>query len=126
MISINRPGLLHTLKIVQSVQAFFPPGLAGDAVAMASKGRHLAAGAFLCEVAFYAVVAGGLLALRLRAEFRGESLGDAPTQARAKPAGGHGGLRWDAQALQPQREAGSTGLAARSWLRNSTISRAAA
>ena len=83
MSSINRPALLHTLKIVQSVQAFFPPGLAGDAVAMASKGRHLAAGAFLGGVAFYAVVAGGLLALRLRAEFRGESFGEAPAHIHA-------------------------------------------
>jgi ABC-2 type transport system permease protein len=82
--SINRPSLLHALKIVQSVQAFFPPGLAGDAVAMASKGRHSAAVAFLCGVAFYAVVAGGLLALRLRAEFRGESLGEAPGHIHAK------------------------------------------
>ena len=83
MSSINRPALLHTLKIVQSVQAFFPPGLAGDAVAMASKGRYLTAGAFLGGVAFYTVVAGGLLALRLRAEFRGESFGEAPAHIHA-------------------------------------------
>ena len=59
--SINRTGFLHTLKIVQSVQAFFPPGMAGDAVAMAEKGRSLTALALLCGVALYAAVAGSLL-----------------------------------------------------------------
>jgi ABC-2 type transport system permease protein len=51
---------------------------------MASKGRYLTAGAFLGGVAFYAVVAGGLLVLRLRAEFRGESLGEAPGHIHAR------------------------------------------
>jgi ABC-2 type transport system permease protein len=49
--SINRPALLHTLKIVQAVQVFFPPGLAGDGVAMAAKGRHLAGFGYLCAAA---------------------------------------------------------------------------
>jgi ABC-2 type transport system permease protein len=81
MSSVNRPALLHTLKIVQSVQGFFPPGMAGDAVAGAAGGRSLEAVAQLCGVALYAIVAGGLLALRLRAEYRGENFGEAPAPA---------------------------------------------
>jgi len=82
--SISRPVLLHTLKIVQSVQVFFPPGLAGDAVAMAAKGRYMAGFGYTCGVALYAAAAGALLAQRLRAEFRGESLGEAPAPALVK------------------------------------------
>jgi ABC-2 type transport system permease protein len=107
--SINRPTLLHTLKVVQSVQAFFPPGLAGDAVAMASNGRHLAAGAFLGGVAFYAVVAGGLLALRLRAEFRGESLGEAPAQIRPTGRIPRAALQTNTAGSLPSRRRGLDG-----------------
>jgi ABC-2 type transport system permease protein len=82
--AIDRPPLLHTLKVVQSVQIVFPPGLAGDAVAMAGKGRYLSALGLFGGVALYAVTAGALLALRLRAEFRGESFGEAPVAARAR------------------------------------------
>ena len=35
--SMGRTGFLHTLKIVQSVQAVFPPGLAGDALAIRAR-----------------------------------------------------------------------------------------
>lgn len=101
--SINRPVLLHTLKIVQSAQALFPPGLAGDAVAMAAKGRYLAGSAFLGAVAFYAAVAGTLLALRLRAEYRGESLGEAPAPALTKRAVVHALSPTEQTSLSPRR-----------------------
>jgi ABC-2 type transport system permease protein len=81
---ISRPLLLHALKIVEMVQVFFPPGLAGDAVAMASNGRYPGGVACTCGVALYAAAAGALLALRLRAEFRGENLGEAPARASVK------------------------------------------
>ena len=56
MRSLNRTGFLHTLKIVQSVQAFFPPGLAGDAVAMASEGKLFDGG---CIFVWSGLVCGG-------------------------------------------------------------------
>jgi len=84
--SVNRPALLHTLKTVEAVQEFFPPGLAGDAVAMAAKGRYLTGLAFLCAVASYSAIAGALLTLRLRADFRGESFGEAPAATVSKRA----------------------------------------
>ena len=82
--SMGRTGFLHTLKIVQSVQAVFPPGLAGDAMAMASRGHALTALGLLSGVAIYGASAGLLLALRLRAEFRGESFGEAPASGLTK------------------------------------------
>ncbi len=84
--SINQPALLHMLKIVQSVQIFFPPGLGGDAVAMAGNGRYLAALGLLGGVATYAAAAGALLAFRLRTEYRGENFGEAPAPAKARGA----------------------------------------
>jgi ABC-2 type transport system permease protein len=84
--SINRTEFFHTLKLIQSVQIFFPPGLAGDAVAMADKGRYLAALGLLGGVAIYAVIAGALLALRLRGEYRGENFGEAPVATKARRA----------------------------------------
>ncbi len=101
--SINRTGFLHTLKIVQSVQAVFPPGMAGDAVAMAEKGRSLSALALLCGVALHATVAGSLLSLRLRAEFRGESFGEAPAPATTKAAVRHGASDQDTARSLPRR-----------------------
>ncbi len=101
--SVNRARFLHTLKIVQSVQAVFPPGMAGDAVAMAEKGRSLTALALLSGVALYATVAGSLLSLRLRAEFRGESLGEAPAPASKKAAVRHGASNLKTAASLPGR-----------------------
>jgi ABC-2 type transport system permease protein len=88
--AIDRAATLHVLKVVQSVQEVFPPGLAGDAVAMASGGRRATALAFLCGVAGYAAIAGTLLALRLRAEFRGESLGETANAAGSKSLAARG------------------------------------
>ncbi len=101
--SINRPALLHTLKIVQAVQIFLPPGLAGDAVAMAAKGRYLAGFGYLCAVALYATAAGALLALRLRAEFRGESLGEAPVLALVKRTAPRDSSQASTERLLPRR-----------------------
>ncbi len=103
--SIDQVGLLHTLKLAQAVQVVFPPGLAGDAVAMAAKGSYLAAAGLLGAVALYLAGVGALLALRLRAEYRGENLGEAPTGAKGKAplarpsyrsetVGTAGGRRW--------------------------------
>jgi ABC-2 type transport system permease protein len=75
--AIEQPALLHTLRTAEAVQVVFPPGLAGDAVAAAAKGSYPAALGLLGAVALYLGGVGGLLALRLRAEYRGENLGEA-------------------------------------------------
>jgi ABC-2 type transport system permease protein len=84
--AINRAATFHTLTVVQKVQQFFPPGLAGDAVAMAASGQSATALTFLSGLLLYAGVVGALLALRLRAEFRGESFGEAPARTENKRA----------------------------------------
>jgi len=82
--NINRALLLHRLKIAQSIQIFFPPGLAAKSVETADRGQYPAAIALLGGVALYAAAAGSLLALRLRAEYRGESFGEAPRPAKER------------------------------------------
>ena len=101
--SMNRTGFLHTLQIAQSVQAVFPPGMAGDAVASAARGRSLMAAALLCGVALCAAVAGSLLALRLRSEYRGESFGEAPAPGLAKVRIRGGATRVNAVGLPDRR-----------------------
>jgi ABC-2 type transport system permease protein len=107
--SLGHPALLHVLKIVQAVQVLFPPGLAGHAVAMAAKGRYFAGFGSMCGVALYAGAAGALLALRLRAEFRGESLGEAPAPALIKRAAFRGSSPADMFKAPPRRRSGFDG-----------------
>lgn len=76
----------QSLRVIRRVQGWLPPGLAGKAVARAQKGRPLAAGADLLFVAFFAAAAGAGLALRLRAEYRGESIGEAPAPVKVATA----------------------------------------
>jgi ABC-2 type transport system permease protein len=71
------------LQTADAVQRWLPPGLAASAVhqtAMQQPGS--AAGAFgsLGLLGLYVLAAGGILAWRLRAEYRGESLGVAPSR----------------------------------------------
>jgi ABC-2 type transport system permease protein len=90
--SMGRTGFLHTLKIVESVQAMFPPGMAGNALGFAQKGRSSTAALLLCGVALYAALAGWLLLVRLGAEFRGESFGEAPAITLSRGTELHRGL----------------------------------
>jgi ABC-2 type transport system permease protein len=68
-------------------QKFFPPGLAINAIWLSSQHRALPASEDLLWLGFYTLSTGGLLALRLRSESRGENLNEAPrrsSKARAK------------------------------------------
>lgn len=60
------------------VQNYLPPGLAANVVNSAHEGKPVAAGAELFFLALYAAAAGAVLGVRLHAEYRGESLGQAP------------------------------------------------
>jgi ABC-2 type transport system permease protein len=66
------------LRTANAVQAWLPPGLA--ALALRKVAAHQAASALasLGVLGLYVLAAGGVLAVRLRAEYRGESLGVAP------------------------------------------------
>lgn len=63
------------------VQVYLPPGLAAEALNSAHQGQPMHAGAYLFFLALYTAGAGALLGVRLRAEYRGENLGEAPLRA---------------------------------------------
>lgn len=74
---------LHTMV---RAQAYLPPGFAADAIGDAGEHRPLLAGTDLVLLALYVSAAGVPLGLRLRAEYRGESLGEAPRRTAKAPA----------------------------------------
>lgn len=78
---VSRAAMLRTLRTVDHMQSFLPPGLAARAINSAHAGKPLAAGAALLLLAAFAAAAGSLLSIRLRAEYRGENLGQAPPRA---------------------------------------------
>jgi ABC-2 type transport system permease protein len=67
------------LGTVLRVQAWLPGGLPAAAIESAADGSAAAETGSLGLLGLYALGAGGLLCIRLRAEYRGESLGEAPS-----------------------------------------------
>jgi len=68
------------LETVDAVQRWFPPGLAAGALGQASEHQPGMALEALGLLGLYGLAAGGVLAGRLRAEYRGENLGVAPSR----------------------------------------------
>jgi ABC-2 type transport system permease protein len=68
------------INTVNSIQRRFPPGLVADALGSASRHDPAAALESLAFLGLWVFAAGGILAARLRAEFRGENLGSAPAR----------------------------------------------
>jgi ABC-2 type transport system permease protein len=85
----NIAKLEQAAHTADHMQRLLPPGLAAGAIAAAHRGHRASAAALLGGLTFYGLAAGSLLALRLRAEYRGESLGEAPRRA-ARSEGGTG------------------------------------
>jgi ABC-2 type transport system permease protein len=75
---MTRSATLHALHTADRVQSVLPPGLAAGAIHEAAVGHEIVALASLGGLALYALAAGSLLGIRLGAEYRGESLGEAP------------------------------------------------
>jgi len=73
--------MLHVAHEANRVQTVSPPGLAALAIGEAERGRGAFIARALGGLALYGLAAGSLLCLRLRAQYRGESLGEAPQQA---------------------------------------------
>jgi len=81
------------LKKANAVQKWLPPGLAGLALRQAAGQRQAAGNGHDAEmgaavgslglIGLYTLVAGAVLGARLRAEYRGENLGQAPKRAKA-------------------------------------------
>jgi len=71
------------LRTANAVQQWLPPGLAAEAAARAAEQKPVPALLSLGALGLWVLAAGGALGLRLRAEFRGENLGDAPARKQA-------------------------------------------
>lgn len=67
------------LETAERVQSWLPPGLAAQSLQRAGHAHPPKAIGNLGILALYAAVAGMILALRLKAEYRGENLGTAPS-----------------------------------------------
>jgi len=78
--SMAHSSMVRRLETAGRAQSFLPPGLAANALASARAGRPLAAGAGLLVLVLFTSAAGAVLGLRLRAEYRGENLGEAPSR----------------------------------------------
>ncbi len=72
-----RPELAQVAAIVVQVQAVLPPGLAAGAIAQASHAEFVIGLTDWIFLAALTAAVGSLLHLRLRAQFRGENLGEA-------------------------------------------------
>jgi len=71
------------LKKANGVQKWLPPGLAALSLREAIEDRPVQGLGSLGVLGLYALAAGGVLALRLKAEYRGENLGSAPARDKA-------------------------------------------
>jgi ABC-2 type transport system permease protein len=78
---IYRTTIARRIQTLKSVQGALPPGLAANALAAAQQQEPLSACADLFFLACFAAAAGSILGIRLRAEYRGENLGEAPSRA---------------------------------------------
>lgn len=71
------------IDTANAMQAWLPPGLSTKALHRASEDKPIAALGWLGLLGTYGIGASALLAMRLRAEYRGESLEEAPERRRA-------------------------------------------
>lgn len=71
-------------KTAIAVQRWLPPGLAAEVVEAPASGNAEEAVASLGVLGIFVLVAGGTLVVRLRAEYRGENLSDAPSRTQEK------------------------------------------
>jgi ABC-2 type transport system permease protein len=85
-------AMLHAAHEANRVQRVSPPGLASLVIGEAQHGHETLAVASLGGLALYALAAGSLLCVRLRAQYRGESMGEAPQRAAKAEAAGRPGF----------------------------------
>ena len=76
------PAMAEALRNTAGLWGMLPPGLAGVVMERASAGDAAAALRTAGLLLAYAVVFGGLFALRVRAQFTGEDLGESPAPVR--------------------------------------------
>jgi ABC-2 type transport system permease protein len=74
------------LKQVNAVQKWLPPGLAAQAMRQAGAQQPGEGVLSIGVLGLYALLVGGILAVRLKAEYRGENLGAAPARDKVAKA----------------------------------------
>ena len=77
-----RASRLRWVKSVDKVQRWLPPGLAARALQPGSQPRLITAAQATALLGAFVLATGGALGVRLRADYRGENLGDAPSRKR--------------------------------------------
>jgi len=75
---------MPAINRANAIQKWLPPGLATTAIFEAVHGQPMEAVEQLGLLGLYIAAAGGALALRLRSEYRGESLGQSPSRQQEK------------------------------------------
>ena len=80
----SRATGLRWLNTANSVQRWLPPGLAAFEVERSAGSLPVAAIKAVSLLGIYALAAGSILGVRLRAEYRGENLSDAPSRKKAE------------------------------------------
>jgi ABC-2 type transport system permease protein len=80
------PELTQAAQVATRVQAVLPPGLAAGAVARALHSEYLTGLTSFLFLGIITLAIGSLLHLRLRAQFRGENLSEAPARPTAAQA----------------------------------------
>ena len=79
------PEMLRIAVFLAPIEQLLPPGLAANGIAQALRGRVAGAALSLGALFLYAAVFGLLLHIRMRAQYRGENLSEAPSTSAAKP-----------------------------------------
>lgn len=75
---VSSSSLMHAIHLAEHFQNGLPPGLAANAMQHAHHHRPIHAVIDLFVLTLYAIVVAAGLVVRLRAQYRGESLGEAP------------------------------------------------
>jgi ABC-2 type transport system permease protein len=78
----KRVSTQRWFKTANDVQRWLPPGLAAEVMKDGAAGRPGMALESLGGLGLYLVLAGGTLGIRLKADYRGESLSDAPSRSK--------------------------------------------
>ncbi len=80
----SRAEGLRWLERANSIQQWLPPGLAAFEVERSAASRPVSAIESVALLGIYVLGAGGVLAIRLRGEYRGENFSDAPARRKVE------------------------------------------
>ena len=80
----SRAEGIRWLKTADRLQRWLPPGLAATTVQPGSRAHFAASLESAAALGLYVLAAGGALGLRLRADYRGENLSDAPARKKVE------------------------------------------